>query len=298
MTAYTAGLKSLLPTFGVIYGFQALCGGLAIPYKTEKYYDLCGSLGFISAVGLSLYLPSIRARWITEGSLTRISALPPISSFHPRQLIMSGLTIFWAARLGTFLYQRVKRSGGDSRFDEIKKDPAKFFGAWMMQATWIAMTALPVFLVNSIPRASQPSLGVRDYAGLAIWLAGMGLEIVADNQKTRWRREKDQGKHQEKFLESGVWSWSRHPNYFGEVTLWTGQYVLSISALANAQPFYRPWVAGAAIVSPALEYALIRYLSGVPLLEKSAETRFKDDPRWKEYKSKVPCFVPFFGSKD
>ena len=208
MVLYALGLKSLLPTMGVIYGFQAACAAIAVPLKTEKYYDLCGSLGFISAAGLSLYMPWIRARYI-DGA--RVAFPTSLSAFHPRQTIMTGLAIIWAVRLGSFLYQRVHKSGGDSRFDKIKQNPAAFFGAWMMQATWIAATALPVYLVNSIPRHAQPPLGVRDYAGLAIWLAGMGLEVVADRQKSAWREDKKQGKHQENFISSGVWSWSRHP---------------------------------------------------------------------------------------
>lgn len=81
----------------------------------------------------------------------------------------------------------------------------------MMQATWITMTALPVFLVNSIPTKAQPPLGIKDFLGLSVWLLGMGLEVVADRQKSAWREAKNEGKHDEKFIRSGVWSWSRHP---------------------------------------------------------------------------------------
>lgn len=295
MSTYTVGLRALLPTLGVIYGFQAACASIAVPLKTEKYYDLCGSLGFISAAGLSLYMPWIRARYFD--GFKNVSLPTSISAFHPRQVIMTGLTLIWAFRLGTFLFQRIQKSGGDSRFEEIKKSPPKFFGAWMMQATWITVTALPVYLVNSIPRNSQPPMGARDYIGLGIWLAGMGLEIVADRQKSAWREAKNAGKHDEAFISSGVWGWSRHPNYFGEVSLWTGQFILATRALTNAGPFYPPWVVGLAAMSPLLEYSLIRFISGVPMLEKSGDKKNKDDPKWKQYKENVPCFVPFVGSK-
>ncbi|KAJ1030625.1 hypothetical protein NDA18_001864 [Ustilago nuda] len=273
MSTYTVGLKALLPTLGVIYGFQAACAAIAVPLKTEKYYDLCGSLGFISAAGLSLYMPWIRARYFD--GFKNIS-LP--TSF--------------------FLLQRIKKSGGDSRFDEIKQSPPKFFGAWMMQATWIAITALPVYLVNSIPKASQPPLGPRDYLGLAIWIAGMGLEATADRQKSQWRQDRESGNHNEPFISSGVWSWSRHPNYFGEVSLWTGQFVLSTAAIAGAGTFYPSWAVGLAALSPLLEYGLIRFISGVPMLEQRGDKKHKDNPQWKKYKSEVPCFVPFIGSKN
>ncbi|GAK62683.1 DUF1295-domain-containing protein [Moesziomyces antarcticus] len=296
MSMYTVGLKALLPTLGVIYGFQAACAAIAVPLKTEKYYDLCGSLGFISAAGLSLYMPWIRARYVD--GFKNVALPTSLSAFHPRQTIMTALTLVWAARLGSFLFQRIRKSGTDTRFDEIKQSPPKFFGAWMMQATWIAITALPVYLVNSIPKASQPPLGTRDALGLAIWIAGMGLEVAADRQKSQWRQDRDAGKHNEPFISSGVWSWSRHPNYFGEVSLWTGQFVLATTALANAGTFYPTWAVGLAALSPLLEYGLIRFISGVPLLEQSAEKKHKDNPQWKKYKNEVPCFVPFIGSKN
>ncbi len=250
---YVAGLRGLLPTLGLIYGFQAACAAFAVPAKTEKvstparvpehkltecrysssqYYDLCGSLGFISATAFSLFVPHLRTRFpklaflggsaaaqsIKTAALKATSATsapwpPTLSSLHPRQLIMTSLAMFWAFRLGSFLFQRVKKAGSDPRFDEIKQDPAKFFGAWMMQATWISITALPIYLINSIPPAAQAAFGRRptDYIGLAIWLAGMGLEIVADREKSQWRQDKEDKKHDESFITRGTWSWSRHP---------------------------------------------------------------------------------------
>ena len=175
----------------------------------------------------------------------------------------------------------------------------------MMQATWITLTALPVWLVNTTPRHLQPGLRPLDFLGLAIWAAGMGLEVIADREKSAWRQAKSEGKHDEQFISSGTWSISRHPNYFGEVSLWTGQYILSLSALSAAAsttgavvsstPWYPSWITLAAAASPALEYCLIRYISGVPMLEKSIDKKLGDDPKWKEYKRKTPAFAPFVG---
>lgn len=186
--------------------FAAACASIAVPLKTEKYYDLCGSMGFLSAVGFSLYWPSLRSKFILG---TAGATIPAITAFHPRQLVMSGITALWAGRLGTFLFQRIQKHGGDSRFDDIKPSPIKFFGAWMMQATWIAITALPVWLVNTTPRTIQPKFGPLDFLGLSVWVLGWGLEVVADRQKTLWREGKSQGKHDEQFIGSGVWAWSR-----------------------------------------------------------------------------------------
>lgn len=263
---------------------------------STKYYDLCGSLGFISATAFSLVLPSLRTRFpslsflggsalankATQAALRSTSATsaawpPTLSTFHPRQLILSGLVMFWAVRLGTFLYGRIQKQGHDPRFDKIKQNPVEFSFAWMMQATWITLTALPVYLVNAIPPAAQPKLGASplDYVGIGIWIAGMGLEVIADRQKSKWRQEKEEKKHDEAFITGGVWAWSRHPNYFGEVSLWTGQWVASIAALSAVTPvFYPSWIVAAAAASPVLEYALIRYLSGVPMLEKSGDKKY------------------------
>ncbi|CAO1620340.1 unnamed protein product [Parajaminaea phylloscopi] len=298
-----AGLKALGPTVGFIFGFQAACASLAVPKKTEKYYDLCGSLGFITAAGFSLYWPSLRAKFLLGSQ----AALPAITAFHPRQLLMSGMTLFWAGRLGSFLFQRIQKEGKDSRFDGIRESPAKFFGAWMMQATWITFTALPVWLINTMPRTLHPGFRPLDYIGLSVWLLGMGLEVIADREKSAWREAKNAGKHNEPFLHTGTWSWTRHPNYFGEVSLWTGQYILSLSALSSAisttgavvssTPWYPSWITVAAATSPILEYLLIRYVSGVPMLEKGMDKKMGDDPKWKKYKEETPAFIPFIGPK-
>lgn len=285
----------------LIYGLQAACASIAVPLKTEKYYDLCGSLGFISATAFSLYWPALRGKYV----LGQSTAMPAITSFHPRQLIMSGLTMLWAGRLGTFLFQRIQKHGGDSRFDDIKQSPPKFFGAWMMQATWITVTALPVWLVNTTPRNLQPKLGPLDFVGLGLWALCWGLEVVADREKSQWREAKKAGKHNEEFIKHGTWSISRHPNYFGEVGSWVGQYILAYNALSNASkplgavassaPWFPPSIVFLALSSPLLEYALIRYISGVPMLEKSIDDKLKDDKDWKRYKETTPVFFPFIG---
>jgi len=207
---------------------------------------------------------------------------------------MSGLTAIWAGRLGTFLFKRVMKVGSDSRFDDIKPYPAKFFGMWMAQAIWVSAAAMPVFLVNSIPASAHPALGLRDLFGLALWVGAFGFEVIADAQKTQWKKEKEEKKHEEKFIRSGLWSISRHPNYVGEVTLWAAQFVLSTTALLSpsTSPFIPSWSIALAAASPIIEYLLIAKFSGVPPLEESGDKKFGDDPEWREYKKNVPEFWP------
>lgn len=209
-------IRRLGGVVGFTFAFQTLFASFAVPLQTEKFYDLAGSLGFATSTVLSAYYPSFRqlvtnvrsgsGSWLTPGMFRN-----PITALHPRQLMMSAMTLFWAGRLGSFLVQRIAKSGSDSRFDEIKKSPLAFSGAWAGQATWICLAGLPVWLVNSLPRAAQPALGLRDLLGLGIWIGGMALEVTADRQKSAWRQAKEEKKHDEKFIKSGVWSWSRHP---------------------------------------------------------------------------------------
>lgn len=227
-----------------------------------QFYDATGSLTFIACTGLSLYYPFLR----------RGGPLPSLLSFHPRQLLATAGVSLWAARLGSFLYQRIKKSGSDSRFDEIKKSPTKFAGAWFAQGIWVSLTALPVFAINAIPAAAHPALGLRDAAAAALWVGAFVGEVVADRQKSAWREAQENKKHDEKFISSGLWAYSRHPNYLGEVGLWTAQFLLAFGVLSRAGVngvFVPGWLRWAAVASPVCEYLLIRYVSGVPLLEVS-----------------------------
>lgn len=127
--------------------------------------------------------------------------------------------------MGTYLFQRVLSDGKDSRFDEIKKSPPKFLAAFMAQATWVSLCLLPVLAINSIPHAAMatlPALRITDILGLLLYVGGLSFEITADRQKDAWVQEKKRKEHDEDFLTRGLWSKSRHPNYFGESTLWTG----------------------------------------------------------------------------
>lgn len=138
--------------------------------------------------------------------------------------------------MGTYLFQRVMKDGSDSRFDKIKKSPPQFLGAFFAQATWVSLCLLPVLAVNSIPHtafAALPSLMLTDILGLALYLGGISFEVTADRQKNKWVQEKREKKHEEDFLTRGLWSKSRHPNYFGESTLWTGIATLAGGVLVS-----------------------------------------------------------------
>lgn len=280
-----AGTTSRLAgVIGFTYAFQTAFAAYAVPNQTEKYYDLAGSLGFISSTLLSLYYPAIRSLFTSSGPRVPFSA-----PHHPRQLLVSALYLLWAGRLGSFLVQRIQKHGKDSRFDEIKTKPLVFSFAWLGQATWITCVSLPVVLINTLPRAAQPALGLRDLLAVGVWASGFGLEIVADRQKSAWRTGKDEKKHEEKFISSGVWGFSRHPNYLGEVMLQVGPPILALPSLPPTA------LRSLVFISPVFSYFLLRYASGVPPLEQSAEKKWGGTNEWRRYADAVSVLVPWPG---
>ncbi|KAF7985634.1 hypothetical protein HWV62_2141 [Athelia sp. TMB] len=285
-------LSRLAPTVASAYLLQTLFAAVFVPQANEMFYDLGGAMGFLTTTATSLYFPALKSKYWDGAAI----ALPRLQSFAPRQLLISAALGVWSVRLGSFLVQRALKAGGDSRFDEIKHKPVKFTYFWMMQATWITLVGLPVYLTNILPAGLHPPLGPRDYAAAALFAGSLLWEATADRQKSAWRAAKERKEHDEPFITSGLWSVSRHPNYVGEVGVWTGIWALSTRALQTAH--FPAGAAMAAGVSPLFTYYLLRYLSGVPPLERAGNKKFGADPKWAEYKRTVPAFWPFFGSKD
>lgn len=128
--------------------------------------------------------------------------------------------------MGSYLFRRISADGNDSRFDSIRDSPPKFLGAFFAQATWVTLCLLPVVALNSLPATLLSTLpagiAITDIIGLLLYVGGLSFEVTADRQKDQWVHEKKQKIHDEDFLTRGLWSKSRHPNYFGEATLWTG----------------------------------------------------------------------------
>jgi len=275
-------LNNLLPLLGIPYIIQA---GAAIPSiiaQTELFYDLSGSLTFLATAAASLYLPALRAG----------TPLPSLFSLHPRKLILTGMMSFWTARLGYTLFARAWKSGGDSRFDEMKKQPVKFAGAFFVQATWVAVMAAPILALNVVPCAALGPLNWIDAVGAAVWIAGIGFEIVADRQKAQWKKEKDEKKHHEEFIQRGLWAKSRHPNYFGEIVLWNGIAIMAAHSLAALPAYYPAWAGLVAFTSPAFITLLLTQVSGIPIQEKANDKKFGNRKDYQDYKKNTPVLIP------
>ncbi|MDG2271537.1 MAG: DUF1295 domain-containing protein [Halioglobus sp.] len=242
-----------------IFTIQCIAFLPAYLYQTERYYDLVGSLTYISAVLLVL---------IFSGKVSI------------RQMLIMAFIIIWAARLGSFLFLRIIRDGSDSRFDKIKPSALLFFRTWMLQGLWVTVTAgaaLAALTVgNTVP------LNVFDGLAIALWLFGFSVEVIADQQKRQFR--KNHGS--DSFITTGLWSRSRHPNYFGEITLWVAVALLAFPALQSWQYL--------TLVSPLFVFLLLTRVSGVPLLEHKSNRRWGEDPAYIAYRMNTPLLVPQF----
>ena len=207
--------------------------------------------------------------------------------------------------MGTYLFQRISADGTDSRFDNIRQSPPKFLGAFFAQATWVSLCLMPVLAVNSMPVymfASLPaSVALTDILGLLLFTGGITFEVAADRQKDKWVQEKKQKKHSEEFLTRGLWSKSRHPNYFGESTLWSGIAILAGGVLVrNSSQVLAAGIKGKILasamcgVSPAFVTFLLLKVSGVPMSESKYDKRYGDRKDYKEWNANTPMFVPKF----
>jgi steroid 5-alpha reductase family enzyme len=205
--------------------------------------------------------------------------LPFTGAGEPSQLVASLLVLLWAVRLGAYLFRRILRTKVDHRFDEMRDEPLRFARFWLLQAVAVAVIMLPVSYL--LDQSDPPGLGAWAIAGAIVWLAGLLIEAVADAQKSAFRgRDENRGR----FIESGLWRYSRHPNYFGEMLVWWGIFVYAVPFLDGA--------AFAVVAGPAFITMLLLFVSGIPLLERSADEKYGDDPAYREYKRRTSILVP------
>ncbi len=226
--------------------------------KNEAFFDLTGSLTYISITILAvLFSPAPDAR----------------------TFLLLLLVVVWAGRLGTYLFRRIRKAGKDVRFDEIKASFARFLMTWTLQALWVSFTlAAALAAITSVKRES---LDVFAFVGLAIWALGFAIEAVADMQKSRFRADPS---NKDRFIRGGLWAWSRHPNYFGEIVLWIGVALIALPVLDGWQYL--------TLVSPLFVYLLLTRVSGVPMLEKKADRRWGGQPDYETYKAGTPVLIP------
>ncbi|KAB5566399.1 hypothetical protein GE09DRAFT_1218661 [Coniochaeta sp. 2T2.1] len=295
---------SLVPIVTAIFTIQTIFAIPSVVLKSEVFYDLSGVIMFLEATAMSLYYPYINSYYVRySGFHDGIDGTKTINTNHLnwRQTVLSLAVAAWAYRLGSFLFSRLAREAGDSRFDMVKTRPVAFFITWMAQATWIAVCMLPVIAVNSVPRLPRDAfcglpLMPSDVLGISLFVVGFLVEVIADRQKTRWLDERRVKLHDEEFCARGLWSRCRHPNYFGESVLWAG-----IATFAAGYMLSEP-VRGALRLTPSMTVALcyagpvfvtmLLLTVSVPLNDRKHDSRLGGRKEYRVWKRNTPKFVP------
>ena len=235
--------------------------------SSEKYFDFTGMVATLLVVLTAMFA------LLSSGAEASI-----------RSVFVASFVSVWTLRLGIFLYKRIVKAGEDSRFRDIKKSIPKFLMTWTLSALWVFLTT--VNAITLIALNPLEPIGIFFIMGALLWLLGFGFEVIADRQKKYFS---EQPKNEGRFITQGLWSLSRHPNYFGEIILWAGIAVISL-------PFLSGWQY-VTLVSPVFVFLLLTRISGLPFLEDKAEKKWGEDKDYIEYKKRTPILVPFFGKK-
>ncbi|MFO7942809.1 MAG: DUF1295 domain-containing protein [Anaerolineales bacterium] len=228
--------------------------------KTEIFFDLTGSLTYITVSLLSVLLAPV---------------------VDDRSVLLLAMVLIWATRLGTYLFLRILKTGKDERFDELIPSFPRFLNTWTLQGLWVTFTIAAA--LAAITTTERKELGWFALVGFLIWAFGFAIEVLADAQKNSFRADPS---NQGKFIQSGLWAKSRHPNYFGEIMLWIGVAIIAVPVLRGWQ-----WVT---MISPVFVTLLLTRVSGVPMLEKQADEKWGGQEDYEEYKENTPVLIPRF----
>jgi len=253
-----------IPLFAFLIGLTFLIQWLTfIPaylLQSEKFFDLTGSITYILVTIMAvLFTP------VVDG----------------RSILLLALVLIWAIRLGTFLFNRIHKAGKDTRFDRIKPSFIRFFSAWTLQGLWVTFTLAAALAAIVTTTRQEP--GFFALIGFLVWVFGFTIEVVADVQKSSFNSNP---KNKNKFIHTGLWARSRHPNYFGEIILWIGVAIIAL-------PVLRGWL-WLCLISPVFVTLLLTRVSGVPTLEKKAEKKWGGRKDYEAFKKRTPMLIPRF----
>lgn len=256
--AISGGVPVFALCAAIAFGLNWLVFVHAYAAQTERFFDLTGSVTYVALVTVALALTD---------------------EARPRAWLIAAMVVVWAGRLGSFLFARIRRDGSDTRFDALKPSFARFWMTWTLQGLWVLLT-LACGLAAMTSNTPEP-LGRFELVGGLVWAAGLTIEVIADGQKSRFRREE---RNRDRFIQHGLWAWSRHPNYFGEIVLWIGVAVVAWPALSGLQY--------ATLISPLFVYLLLTRVSGVPILEARGKKKWGSDPEYRAYLERTPVLFP------
>jgi steroid 5-alpha reductase family enzyme len=246
--------SDLLYTFTLSMSIQAVFFVFAASLKTDKVTDLSYGLTFPILASVLLF--------------RHPAGMPAV--------VLTWMVVTWGARLAAYLLYRIIHMKRDARFDGVREHFWKFFQFWFFQgvAVWVIM--LPVTLWFRAPAPWTWPMGM----GLAVWMAGLAIETVADAQKFTFKR--DGGR--DRWMSSGLWRYSRHPNYFGELLCWWGVFVYVMPALSGWS-----WLG---VIGPVAITCLLLFITGIPTLEASARRKWGGDPEYQAYRKRTSRLVP------
>ena len=256
--AVATGIELVFNAVFLAFAIQWIAFIPAYVFQTEKFYDLTGSLTYLSVIWYSLVFSSNQ-----------------FINLNGANIVIVLLISLWAIRLGSFLFMRIHHDGEDKRFRSIKPSASQFFMTWTLQGLWVSLCSMCA--LTAISSTTGVVMNAFFYIGLALFILGFVVEVIADKQKSAFRANKE---NKDKFITSGLWAKSRHPNYFGEIVLWAGIAVMSFSSLQGLQYL--------TLISPIFTYFLLVYVSGVRMLEARGDIKWGDNPDYQDYKKKTP----------
>ena len=256
--AIATGIELVFNAVFLAFAIQWIAFIPAYVFQTEKFYDLTGSLTYLSVIWYSLAVSSDQFINLNGANIAIV-------------LLIS----LWAIRLGSFLFMRIHHDGEDKRFRSIKPSASQFFMTWTLQGLWVSLCSMCA--LTAISSNTGIVTNAFFYIGLALFILGFSIEVMADMEKSAFKAIQD---NKDKFITTGLWARSRHPNYFGEIVLWTGIAVMSFSSLEGLQYL--------TLISPIFTYLLLVYVSGVRMLEARGDLKWGDDPEYQDYKKRTP----------
>jgi steroid 5-alpha reductase family enzyme len=261
LIAGATGIDLVLRVVILAFVIQWIAFLPAYIFQTEKFYDLTGSLTYLSVIWYSL-----------------TSSSNYFANLNVANIIIVLLITLWAVRLGSFLFMRIHKDGEDKRFRTIKPSATQFFMTWTLQGLWVSLCSMCA--LTAISSDSGIVINTLFYLGLGLFIFGFVTEVIADKQKTAFRSIPE---NRDKFITTGLWAKSRHPNFFGEIILWTGIAVMSFSSLTGLQYL--------TLISPVFTYLLLVYVSGVRMLEAQADKKWGDNEEYIKYKTETPVLM-------
>jgi steroid 5-alpha reductase family enzyme len=245
---------ALFISLGINFLFFLLANAL----KTDKFTDFTYGLTFTALAFLFLFKNQ---------------------TFYRYQLLLMVMVVLWSIRLITYLLIRILKIKKDSRFNKIRENPLKFLQFWVFQGLTVWIVMLPsIFLLNI--KEPKP-LNTIMVSGIIIWAFGLLIETISDWQKFGF---KNNPKNKNLWIQSGLWKYSRHPNYFGEMLVWWGIFIFALPFLQGLS-----WLT---IFSPIFITYILIFVSGIPLLEKRYDKKYADNKKYQEYKKKTSTLIP------